>query len=838
MEIPSSSIQISVERAKQKIFTSNFDPHSFVCPSAYDTAWLAMIPDSHNPSQPMFNNCLNWLLNNQNQQGFWGECDSFGNPTLEALPATLACIFALKKWNTGALLIDKGLAFIEANAEKLLKDINNYIPRWFSIVFPAMFELSKSVNLEIVFPDAVTATVSNIFHNRQNMLHKEELVGKCFTPLLSYLEALPPSFTISEDDICSNLSDDGSVFQSPSATAKAFMATGKIECLAYLQTLIQRCPNGVPQTYPIDEDFIKLCMVNQLQRLGLAEHFVKEIEEILAKVYRNYVEQQTWVKLTNTSAVQLHKDALAFQLLRIHGYRVSPSLSFGWFLDNEEIRAQVEKEAEYFSTTMLYMYRASSLMFCREYELEEVKSISKRILEKSLIDSNGEPLVNSSLQKMVEYELNIPWLARLDHLDHRTWIEENEANLLWNGKTSHNRISLFHNADLLKLAVQNYEFKQSIYKSELEELKRWSQNNGLSNMGFGREKTTYCYYAIATATSYPHDSYIRILVAKTAILITVVDDFFDMEGSLSELENLTDAVKRWDRRGLRSRSKVIFDALDELVTEAAIEYLKQGGIHDIKISLQDLWYETFLSWLMEAKWKENGQTRSTDDYLNIGMISVGTHIMVLPSSCFLKPGLPCEKLRPDQYETITILLMVICRLLNDIQSYEKEIEEGKLNFLLLNLINNPNFVMEDSIAFVRDMIDKKKKEFLQHVLIDGQSDLPKPSTMLHLTCLKVFQMFYVSSNGFDSDTNLLEDIKKTLYLPLSRNVGSHKNLSLHSTLKLIDHNCTQKPAQLCWSFKHKSCISFSVHHVVSPPSLRNGHGITPVNPKASLAGFI
>jgi len=42
----------------------------------------------------------------------------------------------------------------------------------------------------------------------------------------------------------------------------------------------------VPQTYPMDEDLIKLCMINQLQRLGLAEHFAKEIDDSLGKIYR------------------------------------------------------------------------------------------------------------------------------------------------------------------------------------------------------------------------------------------------------------------------------------------------------------------------------------------------------------------------------------------------------------------------------------------------------------------------------------------------------------------------------------------------------------------------
>ena len=86
----------------------DFHPYSFVSSSAYDTAWLAMIPaDSY--IQPMFKNCLEWLLNNQKQQGFWGQTDAFGKETIDSLPATLASMIALKKWNTGACMIQKGM---------------------------------------------------------------------------------------------------------------------------------------------------------------------------------------------------------------------------------------------------------------------------------------------------------------------------------------------------------------------------------------------------------------------------------------------------------------------------------------------------------------------------------------------------------------------------------------------------------------------------------------------------------------------------------------------------------------------------------------------------------
>ncbi|KAJ7968504.1 Terpene synthase [Quillaja saponaria] len=336
-------------------------------------------------------------------------------------------------------------------------------------------------------------------------------------------------------------------------------------------------------------------------------------------------------------------------------------------------------------------------------------------------------------------------------------------------------------------------------------------------MGFGREKTTYCYFAIAACTSLPCDSYVRMLVAKSAILITVADDFFDMKGSLSELEDLTDAV----RRGLSSPSKIIFDALDNLVTETATKYLKHDGT-DITSSLQDLWYVTFLSRLIEANWSRMKIRPSINDYIKTGMTSIAIHTLVLPASCFLKPSLPNEKLRPKQYETVTKLLMVISRLLNDMQSYQKEKEQGKVNSVLAFMIENPDAEIEDSIAHVREIIDKKKKELLEHVLMDGFTDLPKPCMDLHLLCLKVFQMFFNSTNRFDSNIEMLHDIKKAIYFPLE--VGTLKPLHSAEPKKKF----TTPKASFKWFFKQITA------HQVSWPSLRKGYGVVPIAPKVVL----
>ncbi|KAL5579371.1 hypothetical protein UlMin_011813 [Ulmus minor] len=762
MELELSNIQAQIKAIKETIFSDETDPYLLVSPCAYETAWLSMVPDSHQPSKPMFKNCLNWILINQNKQGFWGNFDSQGNPTIESLVATLACILALNRWSVGTLMIEKGLAFIHSSqAEKLLRQvliIKDNCPVWFAIVFPAMIELLQKADFKIELKKLL---VSNVFHKRQLILEREQLVDDHhYPPLLSYLEALPSSDKIDEEVIFKQLSGDGSLFQSPSATASAFMSTRNKKCLNYLQSLAQRCPNGIPTTYPMDEELIKLWIINNVQRLGLAEHFTLDIEEVLEQVYKSYMSEELCAKPTILEALQLqlHKYSLAFRLLRIHGYKVLP-WSMCWFLYDEEIKNVIENNHEYFSSVMVNVFRATDVTFRGEYELQEAKSFSRKMLQKSISMGAGDDQI-ISFGKLIEHELRVPWMARLDHLEHRWWIEENEANVLWKGKTCFQQLLSLHNNKLIRLALQNYEFKQSIYKAELKELKIWSKDWGLSDMGFGREKTTYCYFAVAAGCSLPYDSDVRMFVAKSGILVIVADDFFDMKGSLTELQTLTDAIRRWDAKALSGEGKIIFDALDNVVSEMAIKYFKHEG-NDITNNLRDIWYETFLSWLTEVTWSKADYIPSMDEYIKVGMVSVGAHTMVLPACCFLSPSLPISKLGTLQYKNITKMLMILARLLNDIQTYQKEKNEGKVNSVLLYMENNSEVDMEESIAGLRKIVDKKREELLEHVLMDGFTDLPKSCRQLHLSCFKVFQMFYNFSNRFDSNTEMVEDIKKS-----------------------------------------------------------------------------
>ncbi|KAL2495081.1 geranyllinalool synthase [Forsythia ovata] len=124
------------------------------------------------------------------------------------------------------------------------------------------------------------------------------------------------------------------------------------------------------------------------------------------------------------------------------------------------------------------------------------------------------------------------------------------------------------------------------------------------------------------------------------------------------------------------------------------------------------------------------------------MISIAAHTTILPASRFLNPGLPNERLEPAEYENTTKLLMVITGFLNDTRSNQKEKADGKMNLVLLHQNENPQACIDESIAYVKEIVEMNRKEFLKHVLMDGFVDLPKPCKNLHLSCMRVFQMFF------------------------------------------------------------------------------------------------
>lgn len=73
----------------------------------------------------------------------------------------------------------------------------------------------------------------------------------------------------------------------------------------------------------------------------------------------------------------------------------------------------------------------------------------------------------------------------------------------------------------------------------------WVIESSLDKLKFARQKTAYCYFSAAATLFSPELSDARMAWAKNGILTTVVDDFFDVGGSIEELLNLIQLVEKY-----------------------------------------------------------------------------------------------------------------------------------------------------------------------------------------------------------------------------------------------------------------------------------------------------
>lgn len=77
--------------------------------SAYDTAWVAMVPSPRFPGTPCFPECIDWIADNQLPDGSWAPTHHMPSVTKDALSSTLACVLALRQWNVGEEYVKKGI---------------------------------------------------------------------------------------------------------------------------------------------------------------------------------------------------------------------------------------------------------------------------------------------------------------------------------------------------------------------------------------------------------------------------------------------------------------------------------------------------------------------------------------------------------------------------------------------------------------------------------------------------------------------------------------------------------------------------------------------------------
>ncbi|KAK2989569.1 hypothetical protein RJ640_029522, partial [Escallonia rubra] len=247
----------------------------------------------------------------------------------------------------------------------------------------------------------------------------------------------------------------------------------------------------------VEEPLNKFQLIDTLQRLGISYHFEVEIKRTLERIHSNTNKSNRWNKEADLYAI-----ALEFRLYRQHGFDV-PQDVFNSFKDEagnfklclcEDTRG------------MLYLYEASYLSIRGEGLLDEARHFTAKHLTESLKDQK----MDQNLATFVSHALELPLHWRMPRLEARWFIDV-------------------------------YERTQELNTTLLE----WWKGTGLAEkLSFARDMLMENFFWTVGINFEPQLQYTRRMTTRLISLITVIDDIYDVYGTLEELELFTNAVER------------------------------------------------------------------------------------------------------------------------------------------------------------------------------------------------------------------------------------------------------------------------------------------------------
>ncbi|KAM3320962.1 terpene synthase 17-like isoform X1 [Capsicum chacoense] len=466
----------------------------------------------------------------------------------------------------------------------------------------------------------------------------------------------------------------------------------------------------------------KLGLINTIQRLGVAYHFEHEIEESLSYMYTHY---QEWI--SEFDGNDLHAISLCFRLLRQQGYYVSCDAFRRLTNDQGNFKKELVNVHG-----MLSLYEAAQYRVHGEVILDEALNFTitqlKLILPK-LSDSQLAQQVNNALKFSIK-----DGIVRVETRKYISFYHENEV--------------------LLNFAKLDFNILQRLHKKELCEITRWwKELEIVKSLPYIRDKVAEAYFWSLSVYFEPQYSVARKLLTKIVYIITIIDDTYDIYGTLDELTLFTETIERWN-----------IDASDQLPLYMKIIYLNLLDVYnEIEKELANE-NKSFLikkmtrAYFQEAKWYHEKKVPTLEKYMKNGIITGG--LLLLASTFWLGIGKIAAKDAFDWMATEPSILVagsLIGRLLNDLKSHEEEQKRGDVAKAVECYMNEYNITKEEAYMKIRNMIENYWK-VLNEEYLKLTGVIPRVLLMSIVNFTRAVEFLYKDEDAFTCSKNNLKDV--------------------------------------------------------------------------------
>lgn len=203
--------------------------------TAYDTAWFARLSDE--AGQPRFPSAWEWLMGHQHADGSWGgRFETYYDRTV----STLSAVCALKAAGNpeADASIRRGRDYLARTAHA--NPSNDYETIGFELQVPSLLEEARSMGVNLppdAFDDLATVRAAKLAQVPDGFAYEPN------SPLahnLEYLRELPDP-----ERVRPLLDANGSVANSPSASAFAAQSLNDERLTTYLQDVMESSRDGV-----------------------------------------------------------------------------------------------------------------------------------------------------------------------------------------------------------------------------------------------------------------------------------------------------------------------------------------------------------------------------------------------------------------------------------------------------------------------------------------------------------------------------------------------------------------------------------------------------------------
>ncbi|CAL5361993.1 unnamed protein product [Camellia sinensis] len=481
-----------------------------------------------------------------------------------------------------------------------------------------------------------------------------------------------------------------------------------------------------------DQPSQKLNFIDAIQRLGVSYYFESEIETALQHIYKTDYDHHD-----DKANDDLYTVALLFRLLRQQGYSISCDVFNKFKDDNGKICESLIGDVR----GLLNLYEAAHLRLRGEDILDEALSFTITHLE------SEAPNLSNLAQEQIIHALNQPihkGLTRLEATRNFFFYEQDDS----------------HNKVLLSFAKLDFNLLQKKAPMEAKRNhKWWKELDFAKKLSFAKDRIVECYFWVVGVYFEPQYLLARRMLTKVIALTSIIDDIYDVYGTLEELVLFTDAIERWEISAidqLPEYMKPCYQALLDVYNMIDEEMARKGRsyrIHYAKSAMKNL----VRAYFEEAKWFHQGYVPSIEEYMRVALVTCG--YTMLATTSFVGMGEVVSKEAFGWVSGDPLIVQassVVNGLMDDMVSHEFEQQRGHVVSAVECYMKQYGASEEEVLFEFRNQVTNAWKDINQECL--------RPTTILMPLLLRVVNLARLMDVLYRTkmDTHILEPSSKVL----------------------------------------------------------------------------